>query len=129
MSSPFTLTIDWLSFTLPSGTVKETMELLEGEWIKSQAGFRGYPLSWMTVASDRGVGKLGTGAPRAPRSKFMSIFLLALSRPGRLPRCERCSSGFYAMKGISHAWIVPWTIGPARCHSIPSRMRSRPVSV
>jgi DNA relaxase NicK len=66
MSSPFTLTIDWLSFTLPSGTVKETMQVLEGEWIKSQAGFRGYPRSWMTVASDRGVGKLGTGAPRAP---------------------------------------------------------------
>ena len=66
MSSPFTLTIDWLSFTLPSGTVKETMEILEGEWTKSQAGFRGYPLSWITVASDRGVGKLGTGAPRSP---------------------------------------------------------------
>jgi phage replication initiation protein len=66
MSSPFSLTIDWLSFTLPSGTVKETMEILEGEWIKSQAGFRGYPLSWMTVATDRGVGKVGTGALRAP---------------------------------------------------------------
>lgn len=66
MSSPFTLTIDWLSFTLPSGTVKETIEILEGEWIKSQAGFRGYPVSWMTVGADRGVGKVGTGAPRAP---------------------------------------------------------------
>lgn len=66
MSSPFTLTIDWLSFTVPSGKVKDIMEVLEGEWIKSQAGFRGYPLCWMTVASDRGVAKLGTGAPRAP---------------------------------------------------------------
>ncbi len=66
MSSPFTLTIDWLSFTLPSGTAKETMAILEGEWTKSQAGFRGYPLSWITVASDRGMGKLGTGAPRSP---------------------------------------------------------------
>ena len=66
MSSPFTLTIDWLSFTLPTGTVKGTMEILEGEWMKSQGGFRGYPRSWMTVVSDRGVGKLGTGAPRAP---------------------------------------------------------------
>jgi phage replication initiation protein len=66
MSSPFTLTIDWLSFTLPTDTVKDTMEVLEGEWTKSPTGFRGYPLSWMTVASDRGVGKLGTGAPRSP---------------------------------------------------------------
>ena len=68
MSSPFTLTIDWLSFTLPTGTVKDTMDVLEGEWTKSPTGFRGYPLSWMTVASDRGVGKLGTGAPRSRRN-------------------------------------------------------------
>jgi DNA relaxase NicK len=66
MSSPFSLIIDWLSFTIPNVTVKETMAILEGEWSKSQAGFRGYPLSWITVASDRGVGKLGTGAPRFP---------------------------------------------------------------
>ena len=66
MSSPFSLTIDWLSFTLPNGTVKDTMEVLEGDWIKDKGGFRGYPRCWMTVASDRGVGKLGTGAERAP---------------------------------------------------------------
>ena len=65
MSTPFSLTIDWLSFTVPSGLVKETMELLEGDWIKDKGGFRGYPQCWMTVASDRGVGKLGTGAERA----------------------------------------------------------------
>lgn len=66
MSSPFSLTIDWLSFTLPSVTVMQTMEILEGEWIKDKGGFRGYPQSWMTASSDRGVGKLGTGAERAP---------------------------------------------------------------
>ena len=41
MCSPFSLTIDWLSFTLPSGTVKNTMEVLEGEWMKDKGGFRG----------------------------------------------------------------------------------------
>ena len=66
MISPFSLTIDWLSFTLPTGTVKETMDILEGEWIKDKGGFRGYPRCWMTVGADRGVGKLGTGAERAP---------------------------------------------------------------
>jgi DNA relaxase NicK len=66
MSTPFSLTIDWFAFTIPSGTVKETMALLEGDWIKDKGGFRGYLRSWMTVASDRGVGKLGTGAERAP---------------------------------------------------------------
>jgi DNA relaxase NicK len=42
------------------------MEVLEGEWIRDNGGFRGYPRCWMTMASDRGVGKLGTGAERAP---------------------------------------------------------------
>jgi phage replication initiation protein len=104
MTSTFTLTIDWLSFTLPSGTVKETMEILEGEWIKSQGGFRGYPLSWMTVASDRGVGKVGTGAPRAPlevhvdlsagivstwpSAKAQTVLQWVLSHEGHLTRLD-----------------------------------------
>lgn len=66
MSSPFTLTIDWLAFTLPSGSVTDTLELLGGDWTKSQTGFRGYPASWITTSASRGVGKLGTGATRAP---------------------------------------------------------------
>ncbi|BFU95136.1 MAG: conserved protein of unknown function [Nitrospira sp.] len=66
MSSPFTLTIDWLAFTLPSGSVTATMERLGGDWTKSQTGFRGYPASWITTSASRGVGKLGTGATRAP---------------------------------------------------------------
>ncbi|HKU51481.1 MAG TPA: replication initiation factor domain-containing protein, partial [Nitrospira sp.] len=104
MSSPFTLTMDWLSFTLPSGSVKETMEILEGEWTKSQAGFRGYPLSWITVAADRGVGKLGTGAPRSPlevhvdlsagivsawpTSKVRTVLQWILSHDGHLTRLD-----------------------------------------
>ena len=66
MSSPFTLTIDWLAFTLPSGSAQDTMQMLGGDWTKSDNGFRGYPASWITASANRGVGKLGTGAPRAP---------------------------------------------------------------
>ena len=66
MSSPFTLTIDWLAFTLPSGSARDTMQILEGDWTKSDTGFRGYPASWITAGASRGVGKLGTRAPRAP---------------------------------------------------------------
>ncbi|WP_455245889.1 hypothetical protein [Petrachloros mirabilis] len=36
MSSPFSLTLDWPSFTLPNGSVKKTMEVLEGEWIRDK---------------------------------------------------------------------------------------------
>jgi hypothetical protein len=66
MSSPFTLTIDWLAFTLPSGSAQDTMQRLGGDWTKSDTGFRGYPASWITTSASRGVGKLGTRAPRAP---------------------------------------------------------------
>lgn len=66
MSSPFTLTIDdWLAFTLPSGSVKDTMHMLGGDWTKSETGFRGYPASWISAGAGRGIGKLGTRAPRA----------------------------------------------------------------
>lgn len=66
MSSPLTLTIDWLAFTLPSGSAQDTMQILGGDWTKSETGFRGYPASWITTSASRGVGKLGTRAPRAP---------------------------------------------------------------
>ena len=66
MASPFTLTIDWLAFTLPIGSVQDTMQILGEDWTKSEVGFRGYPISWITASSGRGVGKLGTGALRAP---------------------------------------------------------------
>ena len=66
MSSPFTLTIDWLAFTLPVGTPRETMRVLEGEWTQGKTGFRGYPVSWITAGAGRGIGKLGTGAVRDP---------------------------------------------------------------
>jgi phage replication initiation protein len=66
MSSPFTLIIDWLPFTLPSGSAGDTIQMLGGDWTRSQTGFRGYPASWITTSRSRGVGKLGTRAPRAP---------------------------------------------------------------
>ena len=66
MSSPFTLTIDWLAFTLPSGSVKDTMEMVGGDWTKREHGFRCYPASWITASAGRGIGILGSGARRAP---------------------------------------------------------------
>ena len=83
MSSPFTLTIDWLAFTLPSGSAQDTMEMLDGDWTKSDTGFRGYPASWITAGASRGVGKLGTRAPVLP-SKSMSISPAGSSRHGQL---------------------------------------------
>ena len=93
MSSPFTLTIDWLAFTLPSGPVQDTMQMVGGDWTKSKTGFRGYPASWITAGAGRGVGKLGTGPP-VRRSKCMWICQAALSPHGQRGRSVRCSNGF-----------------------------------
>jgi phage replication initiation protein len=71
--SPFTLTIDWLAFTLPVRVPHDTMLLLGGDWTKSEHGFRGYPSSWMTAGANRGIGKLGIGAPRAPREMHVDL--------------------------------------------------------
>jgi DNA relaxase NicK len=73
MSAPFTLTIDWLAFTLPIGVPHDTMHILGGDWTKSEVGFRGYPRSWMTVGMGHGVGKIGTGALRAPREVHVDL--------------------------------------------------------
>jgi phage replication initiation protein len=61
----FTLTIDWLAFTLPESSAQEVIRVLGGDWVRGKAGFRGYPVSWITAEGTRGVGKLGTGAPRS----------------------------------------------------------------
>ena len=104
MSAPFTLTIDWLAFTLPVGSVQDTMHILGGDWTKSEVGFRGYPVSWITASARRGVGKLGTGALRAPREvhvdlsagivaswpieKVRTVLQLVLSRDGHFTRLD-----------------------------------------
>lgn len=104
MSSPFTLTIDWLAFTLPNGSVQNTMDVLGGDWTKSEGGFRGYPVSWITAGAGRGIGKLGTGAPRArfevhvdlsagivaswPIDKVRTVMQWVLSQEGHLTRLD-----------------------------------------
>src|SRR5437879_12106739 len=60
----FTETLDWLAFTVPQATVDEMRAIVGGEWFETTTGFRGYPTCWLTNQGRRGVGKLGTGAPR-----------------------------------------------------------------
>lgn len=66
MDSHFTLLVDWLAFTVPASSVEETIQVLGGDWEKAKAGFRGYPICWIRSDALRGVGKLGTRAPRRP---------------------------------------------------------------
>jgi phage replication initiation protein len=73
MDSGFTLTIDWLAFTVLASNPQETMRVLGGDWSKAKGGFRGYPLSWMRTDGLRGVGKLGTNAPRRPNEIHVDL--------------------------------------------------------
>jgi phage replication initiation protein len=73
MDSSFTLTIDWLAFTVLATNPQETMKVLGGDWSKAKGGFRGYPLSWMRADGLRGVGKLGTNAPRRPNEIHVDL--------------------------------------------------------
>ncbi|MCE7977452.1 MAG: hypothetical protein DYH03_09965 [Nitrospira sp. NTP1] len=73
MESSFTLTIDWLAFTVLATNPQETMKVLGGDWSKAKGGFRGYPLSWMRTDGLRGVGKLGTNAPRRPNEIHVDL--------------------------------------------------------
>ena len=69
----FTLTIDWLAFTLPEASAHDVMRVVGGEWTKGKAGFRGYPVSWILADSSRGVGLLGTGSPRRLREVHVDL--------------------------------------------------------
>ena len=69
----FTLTIDWLAFTLPDVSAHDVMQMIGGDWSRGKAGFRGYPVSWILDDPSRGVGLLGTGAPRRPREVHVDL--------------------------------------------------------
>ena len=72
MDSAFTLSIDWLAFTVLASNPQETMKMLRGDWGRAKGGFRGYPLSWIKSDGLQGVGKLGP-MRHVVRMKSMSI--------------------------------------------------------
>jgi phage replication initiation protein len=69
----FTMTTDWLAFTLPSSSVHDVTQVLGGDWTKGNGGYRGYPLSWVLAGGTRGTGKIGIGAPRSPREVHVDL--------------------------------------------------------
>ena len=89
MSSPFTLTIDWLAFTLPSGSARDTMQMLGGDWTKSEAAIP--PLGSPRVQAG-GLANWERARPVLP-SKCMSIFPPGLLRHGFQGRSARSFNG------------------------------------
>jgi len=70
---PFTFIQDWLAFTVPKATVKELQEVLGGDWRQMEKGFSGYREGWIQVGMMRGLGRIGTGARRAPMEVHCSL--------------------------------------------------------
>ncbi|MEX5217493.1 MAG: replication initiation factor domain-containing protein [Nitrospira sp.] len=73
MEWPFTLSIDWLAFTVRVVTPREVMEAVGGQWSRAKGGFRGYPVSWIRQDGVRGVGKLGSGARGRPGETHVDL--------------------------------------------------------
>jgi hypothetical protein len=68
----FTLTIDWIAFTVPSASAQTVMQRIEGDWSRRKGGFRSYPVSWV-LNHTLGVGLLGTGALRQPQEVHVDL--------------------------------------------------------
>ena len=137
MSSPFTLTIDWLSFTSqwdgkgddggPGRRVDQ-----KPSWLSRLS------VSWMTVASDRGVGKLGTGAPRSPlevhvdlsagivsawpTTKVRTVLQWVLSHEGHLTRLDCALDD--RTSTVSHCTPSRQAIEAGQCVTRADRMQT-----
>ncbi|WP_172834419.1 replication initiation factor domain-containing protein [Nitrospira japonica] len=62
----WTCSLGWLRFTVPNASVEETMRLVGGDWVPDEKGFLGYGRGWMCRGSAGGLGRIGSGAKRAP---------------------------------------------------------------
>ncbi|MEW6543829.1 MAG: replication initiation factor domain-containing protein [Nitrospirota bacterium] len=67
-----TVQLDWLGFTVPSATVQEVQDVVGGDWCQAEKGFSGYPEGWLCLSGAQ-VGRMGTGAKRAPREVHCSL--------------------------------------------------------
>jgi len=73
IQTAFTLTLDWLAFTVADCSVEVVQSVIGGEWAPSEFGFRGYPECWVTNDGAEGVGKLGARAPRRPKEVHVDL--------------------------------------------------------
>ncbi len=71
--SAWTCLIGWFRFTVPNATADDIINLIGGDWIKDQKGFQGYTQSWLSRGNAGGLGRIGTGAKRAPREVHVDL--------------------------------------------------------
>ena len=69
----WTCALGWLRFTVPIATVQEVMTHVGGDWIQDRKGFQGYSQGWLSRGTSGGLGRIGTGATRAPREVHVDL--------------------------------------------------------
>ena len=69
----WTCALGWLLFTVPEATADEAMKLVGGDWIADEKGFQGYSQGWLSRGNAGGLGRIGTGAKRAPREVHVDL--------------------------------------------------------
>ncbi|HJT20129.1 MAG TPA: replication initiation factor domain-containing protein [Nitrospira sp.] len=69
----WTCALGWLRFTVPTANTDDVMKLVGGEWIPDDKGFRGYALSWICRGQTGGLGRIATGAKRAPKEVHVDL--------------------------------------------------------
>jgi phage replication initiation protein len=69
----WTCLVGWLRFTVPNGNAEEAMKLVGGDWVADEKGFLGYGRSWICRGHDGGLGRIGTGAKRAPKEVHVDL--------------------------------------------------------
>lgn len=71
--SVWTFCIGWLRFTVPFALVEEIKTLISGDWIQDQKGFQGYRETWICRGHAGGLGRIATGAKRAPHEVHVDL--------------------------------------------------------
>lgn len=71
--SGFTVSIDYLRFTIPSISAESVVQLFKGTFRQSSTGKYGYTRSWFLENADRGQLAIYTGKPQAPREVHVDI--------------------------------------------------------
>ena len=100
----WTCVLGWLRFTVPDALISEIKTLLGGDWIADDKGFQGYSQGWICRGTTGGLGRIGTGAKRAPKEvhvdlsqemlsgwtfeKFQSVAAWVLGKQGHFGRID-----------------------------------------
>jgi len=69
----FSLSVDYLRFTVPASTVDEVTAHVPGDWIEAKTGFRGYSKMMVAPVANGGLGRIGYANPQRPTEVHVDL--------------------------------------------------------